>query len=225
MDNNILIIEDDKEISEMISEYLIKNGYNTIQKRNGLDVVNCINNNKISLIVLDIMLPYKSGDEILREIRLVSDIPVIVVSARDIVQSKVDLLKLGADDYVTKPFSLIELLARIEVNLNRYFKLDEKKEYITYRNIVLNIVTKTVFIDDIEIVLTTKEFTILELMMNNPSKVFSKKNLYESIWNEVYGYCDEDKINTHISNLRKKIKTHTNSDYIQTVWGMGYKLA
>lgn len=224
MEKSILIIEDDKEISGMISEYLIKNGYKTIEKYNGIEGVRCIRNNKIDLIILDVMLPYKSGDEVLREIRLFSDIPVIVVSAKDMVQSKVDLFKLGADDYVTKPFSLVELLARIEVNLNRYFRLEEKIEYLVYKNINLNKFTKEVSVDGSDLVLTSKEYKILELMMKNPSKVFSKKNLYESVWNEIYDYCDEDRVNTHISNLRKKLKAKNNIDYIQTVWGMGYKL-
>lgn len=224
MEKSILIIEDDKEISGMISEYLIKNGYKTIDKYNGIEGVRCIKNNKIDLIILDVMLPYKSGDEVLREIRLFSDIPVIVVSAKDMVQAKVDLFKLGADDYVTKPFSLVELLARIEVNLNRYCKSEEKIEYLVYKDINLNKFTKEVSVHGSDLVLTSKEYKILELMMKNPSKVFSKKNLYESVWNEIYDYCDEDRVNTHISNLRKKLKAKNNIDYIQTVWGMGYKL-
>lgn len=224
MEKSILIIEDDKEISGMISEYLIKNGYKTIEKYNGIEGVRCIRNNKIDLIILDVMLPYKSGDEVLREIRLFSDIPVIVVSAKDMVQAKVDLFKLGADDYVTKPFSLVELLARIEVNLNRYFRSEEKIEYLVYKDINLNKFTKEVSVHGSDLVLTSKEYKILELMMKNPSKVFSKKNLYESVWNEIYDYCDEDRVNTHISNLRKKLKAKNNIDYIQTVWGMGYKL-
>lgn len=222
MKNKILIVEDDKEISQMISEYLFKNGYDTFQIYSGTEVINYIKNNSIDLIILDVMLTYKSGDEVLREIRLFSNIPVIVVSAKDMIQTKVDLLKLGADDYITKPFSLEELLARIEVNLRRSFKFNNN-ESIIYKEINLNPSTKEVIIEDDNILLTSKEFSILELMIRNPSKVFSKRNLYESVWGEVYAY-DDDTINTHISNLRKKLKAKNNIDYIETVWGMGYKL-
>ena len=222
MKNKILTVEDDKEISQMISEYLFKNGYDTFQIYSGTEVIKYIKNNSIDLIILDIMLPYKSGDEVLREIRLFSNIPVIVVSAKDMIQTKVDLLKLGADDYITKPFSLEELLARIEVNLRRSFKFNNN-ESIIYKEINLNPNTKEVIIEEDNILLTFKEFSILELMIRRPSKVFSKRNLYESVWGEVYAY-DDDTINTHISNLRKKLKAKNNIDYIETVWGMGYKL-
>ena len=132
---------------------------------------------------------------------------------------KVDLLKIGADDYVVKPFDLSELLARIETNLKRYVKSFNQKIIYNYKNITLNYDLKEVLVDEDIIRLTSKEFEILYLLIKYPNKVFSKKNLYEAVWEDMYTY-DNDTINTHISNIRKKI----NIDLIETVWGMGYKL-
>lgn len=219
MKNKILIIEDDIEISSMISEYLCKNNYDTCIAKDGLTGLKLIKENNPDLVILDIMLPYKSGDEVLREVRTFSDVPVIVVSAKENVQMKVDLFKIGADDYVVKPFDLSELLARIESNLKRYSKLINHQLIYSYRNIKLDYDLKEVWVDNKIAKLTSKEFEILYLLIKYPNKVFSKKNLYEAIWKEIYTY-DNDTINTHISNIRKKV----NIDLIETVWGMGYKL-
>lgn len=219
MKTKILIIEDDTEIANMISDYLCKNNYDAYIAQNGLTGLKLAKEIMPELIVLDIMLPYKSGDEVLREIRVLSDVPIIVVSAKESVQMKVDVLKAGADDYVVKPFDLSELLARIERNLKRYGKLVNEQLLYSYKNITLNYDLKEVWVDGSSIKLTSKEFEILYLFIKYPSKVFSKKNLYEAVWGEVYAY-DNDTINTHVSNIRKK----TNSDLIETVWGMGYKL-
>lgn len=219
MKTKILIIEDDTEIANMISDYLYKNNYDTYIAQNGLTGLKLAKEIMPELIILDIMLPYKSGDEVLREIRVFSDVPIIVVSAKESVQMKIDVLKIGADDYVVKPFDLSELLARIERNLKRYGKLVNEQLLYSYKNITLNYDLKEVWVDDSIIKLTSKEFEILYLFVKYPNKVFSKKNLYEAVWGEVYAY-DNDTINTHVSNIRKK----TNSDLIETVWGMGYKL-
>ena len=136
-----------------------------------------------------------------------------------LILQKVDLLKIGADDYVVKPFDLSELLARIETNLKRYVKSFNQKIIYNYKNITLNYDLKEVLVDEDIIRLTSKEFEILYLLIKYPNKVFSKKNLYEAVWEDMYTY-DNDTINTHISNIRKKI----NIDLIETVWGMGYKL-
>lgn len=221
--HTILIIEDDKEICSMISDFLIKQGYNTIQVFDGLKGIHLAKSKSPSLIVLDIMLPYKSGDEVLKEIRSFSDAPVIVVSAKEMIQTKVDLFNLGADDYVTKPFDLNELLARIEVNIKRFYKCESKSNILTYKDIQLNVHLKEVSVNDVLISLTPKEFEILKVILENPKRVFSKQHLYEIVWNESYAY-DDHTINTHISNVRKKLKEKSNVDYIQTVWGMGYKL-
>lgn len=219
MNNKILIIEDDIEISDMLNDYLSKNNYDTSIARDGINGIKIAKENNPDLIILDIMLPYKSGDEVLREVRKFSDAPVIILSAKESIQMKVDLLKIGADDYVVKPFDLSELLARIETNLKRYVKSFNQKIIYNYKNITLNYDLKEVLVDEDIIRLTSKEFEILYLLIKYPNKVFSKKNLYEAVWEDMYTY-DNDTINTHISNIRKKI----NIDLIETVWGMGYKL-
>ncbi|MDB8793182.1 response regulator transcription factor [Romboutsia sp. 1001216sp1] len=219
MKNRILIIEDDNEISNMIADYLGKNGYETHIAKDGIRGIKYVIEKKPDLIILDIMLPYKSGDEILREVREISDIPIIVVSAKENVQFKVDLFKIGVDDYVVKPFDLLELLARIETNLRRYLKLTSQQTLYKHKNITLNYDLKEVFVDNNVVKLTSKEFEILYLFIKYPNKVFSKKNIYETVWKDSYAY-DDDTINTHISNIRKKI----DSELIETVWKMGYKL-
>lgn len=219
MKNKILIIEDDIEISDMLNDYLSKNNYDTSIARDGINGIKIAKENNPDLIILDIMLPYKSGDEVLREVRKFSDAPVIILSAKESIQMKVDLLKIGADDYVVKPFDLSELLARIETNLKRYVKSFNQKIIYNYKNITLNYDLKEALVDEDIIRLTSKEFEILYLLIKYPNKVFSKKNLYEAVWEDMYTY-DNDTINTHISNIRKKI----NIDLIETVWGMGYKL-
>ena len=169
------------------------------------------------LILLDLMLPALSGDGVLKRLREFTDNPVIVLSAKTMVQSKIDLLRLGADDYLTKPFDLFELLARIEA-----------QTHLKYKD--LEIKNQSVFMGGSALSFTSKELAILELLMRHPKKIFSKQNLYESIWQEEYA-CDYDTINTHISNIRKKLKKHTQSDgaddgadYIETIWGIGYRL-
>ena len=219
MKNRILIIEDDNEISNMIADYLGKNGYETHIAKDRIKGIKYVIEKKPDLIILDIMLPYKSGDEVLREVREFSDIPIIVVSAKENVQFKVDLFKIGVDDYVVKPFDLSELLARIETNLRRYLKLTSQQTLYKHKNITLNYDLKEVFVDNNIVKLTSKEFEILYLFIKYPNKVFSKKNIYETVWKDSYAY-DDDTINTHISNIRKKI----DSELIETVWKMGYKL-
>ena len=181
MKNKILIIEDDIEISDMLNDYLSKNNYDTSIARDGINGIKIAKENNPDLIILDIMLPYKSGDEVLREVRKFSDAPVIILSAKESIQMKVDLLKIGADDYVVKPFDLSELLARIETNLKRYVKSFNQKIIYNYKNITLNYDLKEVLVDEDIIRLTSKEFEILYLLIKYPNKVFSKKNLYEAV--------------------------------------------
>jgi DNA-binding response OmpR family regulator len=222
--HKILIVEDDKEISDMLLDFLSKNGFVADAVPNGLLGLKQVASGDYSLILLDLMLPFKSGDEFLREIRQFSDVPVIVLSAKSLTQDKIDLLHLGADDYVTKPFDLNELLARILSNIKRYSgNRSTENNVITYGKMSLNTTGKELIVNGITVSLTAKEYDLLELMLSNPKKVFSKQNLYESVWGELYAY-DNDTINTHISNLRRKLKDASVEDYIETVWGIGYKM-
>ena len=218
----ITIIEDDADIRNMITKFLIRQKYEVCSAPNGKEGIELCQRILPDLIILDLMLPVLSGDLVLRQLRLFTNIPVIVVSAKTMVQSKIDLLRMGADDYVTKPFNLYELLARIEANLKRSVP-DSREEELHVRYKEIEIENSTVYIKGTMVQFTSTESAILTLLLQYPHKIFSKQNLYESVWLEPYA-CDHDTINTHISNIRKKIKTYTDTDYIETVWGIGYKL-
>lgn len=211
----ILIIEDEKDVNQLLAQNLQNNGYETVSVWNGLDGVRQLQNQHFDMVLLDLMLPYKSGDEILREIRKDSDIPVIVISAKDLVGTKIDLLTLGADDYITKPFDLGEVTARVVSNLRRYHMKDQKKQ-LSYKELTLDTESKTLTVNGAELELTAKEYGIMELLLQSPNKVFSKAYLYETVWGYEY-LGDENVIKTHISNLRTKMKTHSETEYIETV--------
>jgi DNA-binding response OmpR family regulator len=219
----ILVIEDDLLISNMLSEFLTQNGFEVSVAYTGTEGLVQAKTLQHDLILLDLMLPFQSGDEVLRQFRLVSDAPVIVLSAKSLVQNKIELFSLGADDYLTKPFDLGELLARIQVNLRRHHGKQTFVSPLNYGGFTLSPDAKEISFRDMKLDLTAKEYSILALLLSNPTKVFSKQNLYESIWEEAYAY-DNDTINTHMSNLRKKLKDMGSPDPIETVWGMGYKL-
>lgn len=222
---NILIIEDNQDVNLMLSQAIKEAGYNVKSSFIGTDGLNEIKTNSYNLILLDIMLPYKSGDQILKEVREFSSVPIIIISAKDMISTKIDLLKLGADDYITKPFDLGEVVARVESNLRRYsISVAETDPVFTYKDITLNANTKEVKINGNILDLTAKEYMILELLIKNQNKVFSKANIYESIWNEEY-IGDDNAIKTHLSNLRSKLKkSNPDENYIETVWGLGYRL-
>lgn len=180
--------------------------------------------NKIDLVLLDIMLPYKSGDSVLADIRKQSTVPVIIISAKGTTQNKVDLLRLGADDYITKPFDMEEALARIESNLRRIQFQMKPQRQLQYKNLILDVEKNTVHLAGQELMLTAKEYGILELLLKYPDKVFSKANLFQSIWNTEY-LSEDNTLNVHISNLRNKMKSVSpDEEYIDTVWGIGYRL-
>lgn len=224
----ILVVEDDKEINRLICDYLSENQYYTMSAENGLDAVRIIRNeNNISLVILDLMLPFQSGDMVLKKVREFSDIPIIIVSAKSMVQSKIDAIRMGADDYITKPFDLDELLVRTEAVLRRSGNKSDNsadKNSLTYKKLILDRNSGTASIDGKDLVLTSKEYAILELMLLNPTKLFSKSNLFESVWNEPY-FKEDTTIKVHMSNIRSKLKKLDDSEeYIETVWGMGYKL-
>lgn len=220
----ILIVEDNKDVNVLLSNIIKEAGYYTKSLYNGLDVIKEFKKNHYDMIILDIMLPYKSGDMILKELRKDYDVPVIIISAKDLTSVKVDMLKLGADDYITKPFDLDEVIARIETNLRRYKNSETEDEKLHYKDIELDTKLKRVIVNDHEVDLTAKEYNILELFMKNQSRVYSKANLYEIIWQSEF-LGDDKTIKTHISRLRNKLKeANKDEDYIETVWGMGYRL-
>ncbi len=168
----ILIIEDEKDVNQLLAQNLQNNGYETVSVWDRLDGVRQLRNQHFDMVLLDLMLPYKSGDEILKEIRKDCDIPVIVISAKDLVGTKIDLLTLGADDYITKPFDLGEVTARVISNLRRYHMKDQKKQ-LSYKELTLDTESKTLTVNGAELELTAKEYGIIELLLQSPNKVFA----------------------------------------------------
>lgn len=222
----ILVAEDDAEINRLICEYLTSEGYEVITAANGIQALSILQSqNDISLLVLDIMMPYQSGDVVLKKLREFSDLPVIILSAKDMVQTKIDVMRMGADDYITKPFDLDEVLVRIEAVLRRTGKTADKdvNKLLQFKKLCLDTNSKTVTVDGSMIDITSKEYGILMLLLENPTKLFSKANLYESIWEEAY-FSEDNTLKVHMSNLRNKIKKYDAEEYIETVWGMGYRL-
>lgn len=216
-----MIIEDHEDVIDMLSEVLTKKGYDVTMCLTGIDGLHTIRENKFDCILLDIMLPFVSGDEILKEIRKISNVPVIITSAKDHVSTKIDLFKIGADDYITKPFDLGELLARVEVNLRRTGKLHT---VIQHKGLTLDETYKNVTYQGKPIPLTAKEYQILSILLKNKDKVFTKAKLYELLWDEAYA-GDDNTIKTHISNLRTKLKAmNEQEEYIETIRGLGYRL-
>lgn len=222
--DKILIIEDDVEINTLLTDFLKENGYVVYSQYDGLHVLDFLHKEKIDLIILDIMLPYRSGDIILADIRRQFTIPVLIISAKETTQNKIDLLRLGADDYITKPFDMEEVLARIESNLRRVQFENRSAAGLQYGDLCLDLEKNTAFLKEAELALTAKEFAILELLMKYPDKVFSKSNLFQSVWNTEY-FVEDNTLNVHISNLRNKLKAVCpDKEFIDTVWGIGYRL-
>jgi DNA-binding response OmpR family regulator len=220
----ILIIEDHEDVHVMLAKALADAGYKVKSAYTGTDGLLEISGSSCDLILLDLMLPYKSGDELLKEARRMTDTPVIVISAKDMVGTKIDLLKLGADDYMTKPFDLGEVVARVESILRRTRKQTQESKVYRYKDLELDDYTKRVTVNRTEIELTAKELRILELLLMHGGKVFTKANLYESVWGEEY-LGDDNAVKTHLSNLRNKLKkANPDAEYIETVWGLGYRL-
>ena len=225
----ILIVEDDLEISKLLAVFLQGNGYEVLCQYDGLHVLDCIQEHQIDLILLDIMLPYRSGDTILADIRKFSTVPVIVISAKETTQNKIDLLRLGADDYITKPFNPLELVARAKSQLRRYTQLgstvqDEKKEVYEVGGLSINDELKEVTVDGESVRLTPIEYNILLLLVKNQGKVFSIDQIYENIWNEEAIGADNT-VAVHIRHIREKIEINPKEPrYLKVVWGVGYKI-
>lgn len=221
----ILIIEDDADISQLLYTALSKAGYNAVQAYSGTEgkMLLGMKEKKFALILLDLMLPGMSGEELLSVIRSESDIPVIVLTAKDELDDKISVLTGGADDYITKPFEIPEVLARIQVQL-RHAAKEQESDRLTYRDMVLDKTTRQVMIEGTPLPKITKqEFAILELLIRHPKQVYSKEDIFEYAWEEPY-IGETKTLDVHISNIRKKIKAVTSDEYIETVWGIGYRL-
>ena len=223
--SRILIIEDSADINALLAGTLTAAGYETESSYDGLNGQKAALSGRHDLIITDIMLPYICGDEILRKLREKSSVPVIIISAKDMVSTKIDLLKMGADDYITKPFDLGEVTARVETALRRAEGSSIlPTAVLRYKDIELDCSDMRITVGGREVKCTAKETQILEMLLRNPDKVFTKANIYESVWQEDY-LGDDNAVKTHISNLRSKLeKLSPGNQYIETVWGLGYRL-
>lgn len=222
----ILVIEDDKNIAELERDYLEINGYSVTVCNDGLEGLKEGQKRNYDVIVLDLMLPTVDGFEICKSLRSELEIPMIIVSARNEDIDKIRGLGLGADDYMTKPFSPAELVARVKSHINRYERLIHKSDQvdeIAIKGLVINTQSHRVYLDGKEISLTTKEFEMLQFLASNPNIVFSKEQLFDRIWGEAF-YGDIGTIAVHIQKIRKKIeKDSSNPEFIETIWGSGYR--
>lgn len=226
MQYRVLIVEDEPDISRLLVKILSKAGYETEQAFSGTEGKLILEKESTDVILLDLMLPGMTGEELLHELRDVrhDNVPVLVISAKDSLEDKVSLLKNGADDYIVKPFEPEEVIARVQAALRRAGKENIAPKVLTYKNLKLYPDSRKVLAAGKELVLTAHEYDILYLLMQNPEKVYSRENLYELVWSGGY-YGENNTVNVHVSNLRKKIKMgDPEQDYIQTVYGIGFKL-
>lgn len=219
----ILIIEDDQEISMLLSFIMRKAKLEPVAAYSGTEGLLQLQNKVFDLILLDLMLPGKTGEELIKEIRKESSIPIIVISAKVDIEDKVQVLKMGADDYITKPFHQEEVLARVEVQLRKAAVKQVKQTEIQWRGLAINKEKRLATLNGKELQLTNAEFEILSFFVSTPERALSKREIYENIWKGTY-YGDDNTISVHVSNLRKKISEVTDEEYIKTIWGVGFML-
>lgn len=220
MKNTILIIEDDKDINEMLTKLLTNNDFKVKNAYSGTEGI-LVHSDNIDLILLDLMLPGKNGEDIIKDLKQKNNVPIIVMSAIEDVNKKVDLFSLGANDYITKPFNNDELIARIKVQLrdNNTFS-----NILRFKDIELNKNNYSVMCNNKKVSFTKKEFELIKLLMENHNKTLTKSMIFDSIWNDENS-ADDNTLNVHISKIKNKLKDcNPNEEYIETVWSIGYRL-
>ena len=223
----ILVVDDEQSIMELLVFNLQKEGYNTLEANDGIEAVELALNKKPDLILLDIMLPKMDGFEVCQQIREFSDVPIIMLTAKGDDMDKILGLEYGADDYITKPFNPLEVIARVKAQLRRYAYfggMEKKEENLSVGSLELDDCGKIITLDGEELPLTPTEYEILKLFIQNPGKVFSSKEIYSAVW-ESAPLGAEGTIAVHIRHLREKIEIDpANPRYLKVVWGKGYKL-
>lgn len=231
MPEKILVVDDEKEIADLIELYLKNDGYTVYKFYNGIDALKCVENEELNLAILDIMLPDIDGFRICQKIREKYFYPVIMLTAKTDDSDKIMGLTIGADDYITKPFNPLEVSARVKTQLRRYIRYNnssvlqtEKKSEYDIRGLIINKDTHKCFLYDEELLLTPIEFSILWYLCSNQGKVISSEELFEAVWKEKY-FNNNNTVMAHIGRLREKMKEPAkNPKFIKTVWGVGYEI-
>lgn len=224
MEHTILVVEDDVAIADSIQIYLKNEGYNVLKAYDGIDGIKKFNDNEISLVIMDLMLPNLKGEDAILKLREESYVPIIILSAKSEDYDKVIGLNIGADDYITKPFNPLELIARVKSNLRRFYNYTNKAETgkIVVGDAVLSTEDKTITVNDKKIELTSIEYKILKLLMSNPGRIFSIEEIYERVWEEPA--IEAKTVTVHIRRIREKIEVDPKHPrYLQVQWGLGYK--
>lgn len=223
----VLFVEDNLEICEMLGGYLTAENFEVDCAYDGEQACQKFDSNTYHIVLLDLMIPKISGMDVMKHIRKSSTVPIIIISAKDTEVDKTLGLGLGADDYITKPFSVVEVLARVKANIRRtteYAAPIQEPDELSFRSLKMDLSNHTVTKNGVLLELTAKEFDILKLLLQNPKRVYTKAQIYSLIWNDVY-VGDENAVNVHISRLRNKIEDNPRSpECVLTVWGIGYKL-
>ncbi|KNF07057.1 regulatory protein VanR [Gottschalkia purinilytica] len=225
----ILIVEDEKEIADLIEIYLLNDGYKVLKASNGKDALSILEDESIQLVILDIMMPGIDGLEVCRRIRRDNNIPILMLSAKTQDMDKILGLSTGADDYLTKPFNPLELMARVKSQLRRYLYLNprdshKEEDVINIRGMTINEKKHKVTVYDREINLTPTEYEIVLLLASNPGQVFSTEEIFEKVWKERYLDANNT-VMVHIRRIREKIEENPRKPMIiETVWGVGYKI-
>lgn len=226
---NILVVDDDREIVDSIEIYLKNEGFNIFKAYDGVEALDVLVNNDVHLILMDIMMPKLNGIKATIKIREEKNIPIILVSAKSEDSDKIIGLNIGADDYITKPFNPLELIARTKSQLRRYinlgnYKNEDNKDILQSGELKLNISSKEVFVEDETVKLTPIEFKILNLLLANKGRVFSIDEIYEKVWKED-SFNAENTVSVHIRRIREKIEINPKEPrYLKVVWGVGYKV-
>ncbi len=224
---NILICDDEKDIVKALKIYLFNEEYNLFEANDGREAVNLAKKHEFHVILMDVMMPHMDGISALAEIRKTSNVPIIMLSAKSEDTDKILGLNVGADDYVTKPFNPVEVLARVKSQLRRYTQLGSlttSDDVIVIGSIQLDDKEKKVRVDQNEVSLTPTEYEILKLLMMNPNRVYSPKQIYEQVWDDC-GFASENTVAVHIRHLREKVEINPSEPrFLKVVWGQGYKL-
>ncbi len=229
MSEKILIVDDEEEIADLVSLYLQNENFTVFKFYTAADALKCIQNEKLDMAILDVMLPDMNGFEICKKIREKYNYPVIMLTAKGEEIDKITGLTIGADDYITKPFQLLELVARVKAQLRRYKRYNTgselEEDIIIHSGLVLNIKTHECILNEMPLSLTPTEFSILRILCQKKGQVVSAEELFHEIWGEEYFNKNNNTITVHIRHLREKMKdSFENPKYIKTVWGCGYKI-